>query len=573
LPNGIISKTTLDTSTTQLSAVSVSMHSDSGTLALDAEEGSEPAPGGTEGNAGAGVGTSSLYGPEFTVSFKTNPGLLKSLEVDTSLINNPGSPDYWVTNIHQGQFSSRYSVNIGRVNTLMHGSKLLYSNRDWGGTTYAAANTAIKVGQQEFRVAASHRHMLQLSEPYLGASILPILTDVGVVSSALDTSPAGKDVLTINAPGTTIIANNLRTGARLYAGGCPFTGHDLLVDVIDTTIDIKEDHECQSDDFVGAKVYRRNDDSSNLALYRTSGDETTETQGLATKRGSPDVYIVSRLNDNAGLNAAATATAYQTASSTFTTTVGLATAVSVDTPIFVNGHGPIEVSAAAVADTSLVATGTEAEDFFTGGFSDANTKFPIYEAVSDTNSLTAGTILQLGGRRYKVKSRGSAGGVANAKVVLSDNFAGGQIVHVCSDCIEAGTVDGATITSAARVTLAQHEKIIVGGYMSEDLQLTVTADISDTTAISVSAGTNTGSPTAAFSTAVDLTAGNRLSMFRVLHQPGWTGAKVTESVDATHFQYVSQCSNRGVCDSSTGICNCFKGYSHDNCDTQNMLAM
>jgi hypothetical protein len=35
---------------------------------------------------------------------------------------------------------------------------------------------------------------------------------------------------------------------------------------------------------------------------------------------------------------------------------------------------------------------------------------------------------------------------------------------------------------------------------------------------------------------------------------------------------VSQCSNRGACDGSTGICACFKGYTNDNCDTQNMLA-
>ncbi|OQS06265.1 hypothetical protein THRCLA_01679 [Thraustotheca clavata] len=38
------------------------------------------------------------------------------------------------------------------------------------------------------------------------------------------------------------------------------------------------------------------------------------------------------------------------------------------------------------------------------------------------------------------------------------------------------------------------------------------------------------------------------------------------------YQYVSKCSGRGICDFSTGICQCFKGYTDDNCDTQNILA-
>ena len=35
----------------------------------------------------------------------------------------------------------------------------------------------------------------------------------------------------------------------------------------------------------------------------------------------------------------------------------------------------------------------------------------------------------------------------------------------------------------------------------------------------------------------------------------------------------SQCSDRGVCDRNTGICDCFKGYTGEACELQNSLAM
>ena len=34
------------------------------------------------------------------------------------------------------------------------------------------------------------------------------------------------------------------------------------------------------------------------------------------------------------------------------------------------------------------------------------------------------------------------------------------------------------------------------------------------------------------------------------------------------FTYASQCSNRGLCNGDDALCECFKGYTNDNCDTQ-----
>jgi len=39
------------------------------------------------------------------------------------------------------------------------------------------------------------------------------------------------------------------------------------------------------------------------------------------------------------------------------------------------------------------------------------------------------------------------------------------------------------------------------------------------------------------------------------------------------YNYVAECSNRGICDDSTGICKCFPGYTNDDCSVQNSIAL
>jgi len=39
------------------------------------------------------------------------------------------------------------------------------------------------------------------------------------------------------------------------------------------------------------------------------------------------------------------------------------------------------------------------------------------------------------------------------------------------------------------------------------------------------------------------------------------------------YEYVAECSNRGLCDRSNGVCTCFPGYTSDSCSTQSSLAL
>jgi hypothetical protein len=575
LPNGVISKGQTDVTRVGSPAVTVSMQSIQGELTKTGTLGAGSSD--STDSQGVGIGTLHDYGPEFTVTFSTNPGILKTIELDTAQVTNTGVTDYWVANMRQGQFNSRYSTNLGRVNTLIYGSKYLYTNEDL--SVSAAGNTLVKVGGQEFMVESpdttsgnvydssvdtSNKFRLTLSEPFLGTSIIPVLTDTGSMATALK-SAALEMVTSAGGKITALTVGDFKSGAKLYVNGCPITSSDTAVSPNHLTVTIESNNDCHYDAFPNAAngdvVYRRTDDPNNQNVYATSGDVSKESvQGYCTTRGSADIYACA---------AAGAGVVKKFVKSTNTFTFDAAGSSAADNTIFVNHLGPMRVTSIATTDLVASYAGEAADEFFESFDGAAATGMLVYKATAYTDRA-AGDILIMDGRRYKVASIGSTPDGTAAKVTLTESYAGGMIYEECTGCVTAIDAGGITLTVSRSVTVAVGEGFMVQGYTDINQVFTAKAAVSPAaTSITLNKGGTNGYPLLHPGAGI---SGQTKNLYKVLNGMGYKPFEVTEAVGGTTYQYVSQCSNRGACDSSTGVCKCFKGYSNDNCDTQNMLA-
>merc|ERR1711968_41690 len=327
LPNGVISKGQTDVTRVGSPAVTVSMQSSAGELTKTGSIGAGSSD--STNSQGVGIGTFHDYGPELTITFSTNPGILKTIELDTAQITNTGVTDYWVANMRQGQFNSRYSQNLGRINTLIYGSKYLYTNEDLSGSV--AANTLVKVGGQEFMVEdysgsvtsgnyaydgaaagattasftdPSKSFRLTLSEPFLGTSIIPVLTDTGAVATSINSAGVGA-APTVGA-GEYAKAATSSANLRLIAATVTTVNTDSLVSGSPIT-SMQNQFKMSTDqeyleifhtecliDFTkvdNIPIFRRSDDPSNQNVYKTTADTAKfAASGYCFSRGSTRIY-------------------------------------------------------------------------------------------------------------------------------------------------------------------------------------------------------------------------------------------------------------------------------------------
>merc|ERR1712086_780029 len=196
------------------------------------------------------------------------------------------------------------------------------------------------------------------------------------------------------------------------------------------------------------------------------------------------------------------------------------------------------------------------------------------------------------GRRYKVATAQDTTVLTHGGIALSETFAGSEYLELCSSCVTAvadGTASASdiTISNGFGFDLKAGEQVMVGESTHFDALMSISGDYSSigtagaaagTAGVTLNAASSAGASYTGATVANDPTGysapaqSGASALYKVLNTNGYTPILVTESATQTTYQYVSQCSNRGACDGSTGICACFKGYTNDNCDTQNILA-
>merc|ERR1712028_233848 len=322
---------------------------------------------------------------------------------------------------------------------------------------------------------------------------------------------------------------------------------------------------------------------ANQNLYAASTDTAAwAAQSYCFMRGSTMVYPCDYRGITDVITGSSTGPGGAVTKDTVVAGIDGTTAILTHPFVFLDNLGPYKVTASDATAVAVVAT---AQADFTQHWTAATytgVSGTIYGVIADGDAVAAGSVMLINGRRYKVAA---AQGSTHGGIALSETFAGSEYLELCSSCVTAVT-DGADSGSTITVgndwgfgfDLTAGDQIMLGenapfdGLMSVGAAFnggeaggTITASSGGGASPAIAAASTTGAPVSSQTSATS-------ALYKVLNTNGYTPILVTESAMQTTYQYVSQCSNRGACDGSTGICACFKGYTNDNCDTQNMLA-
>merc|ERR1711968_298154 len=459
----------------------------------------------------------------------------------------------------------------------------------------------------EFRVVTAASNKLILDEPYLGASIQPVTVDTGVTAktgagtfakaASTDAAPRSDRIQVVGVV-SEAIASSLGNGAAIYVNDCAMTINAYANVVGGDTATGTDPANLAADQFIVANTYAsgapRNvgveaatDGGNDCSLsFLSTGDQAAPAatdMGVSFQRGSATGDITTSNSAGGVLNAIDLIAEVTTAGSETTTVTELQATASaaIGDKFYFHSHGPFAVDGVATAK-ELVFNGFDKQQDIVGLLGTpataANIHMTTNRGASDAAVLPTKALL-IGGRRYRVKA------VSGSSVTLSETFAGGQLHQLCSACVTAQD----TTTLELSVNEALENDIAAGALVGIGLNLNLDnfAMVKEAVAEHATAqkvklgksanreGTNffiSGSAEGTFDGSVGKPANQDLYMIQGFSDVGYSYSTITEDAAGSTYQYVAQCSNRGSCDASTGLCKCFKGYSNDNCDTQNMLA-
>merc|ERR1719191_1208358 len=133
---------------------------------------------------------------------------------------------------------------------------------------------------------------MTLNEPFLGTSIIPVLTDTGAVATAIDNSAPAKPLLALTAASvTTANTDTLASGAMLYLDGQPVTSNEVVAPAAPDLEILAPDGGIHLQvASLESKIYRRTENPENQNFYITEGDTGVNAEkSYCSTRGSSNI--------------------------------------------------------------------------------------------------------------------------------------------------------------------------------------------------------------------------------------------------------------------------------------------